>query len=866
MKKVISLITVLCMMFSVVPAFAEGVTVENDFKVLVISGDIEEIPAYTYQTSHYEYVYISEGVKRIGQGAFAYCENLKEVVLPKSLEFIDNDAFMGCKNLDIVVFCNPKTEMSKGYIAPPQVRGNKYFYDSFHQCQIKKVYGFEGSTAEAEFKAVFIPIKTDLSAFNLSAREVEPDVVYICLADKTARAIVIPSEINGKKVKLGLGAFEESKLEYVYIEEGIEEISPEAFKNCDRLTSISFPNSLKTIKNEAFSGCVSLSEINLPDSVTYIGEDAFSKCENLSDVKFPPYVYLQNNPFKDTAFYNNESNRTDGGLYLNKHLLEVDGAATEFQIKPDTVSIAGEVFGGTKLEKITIPASVRCIGDLAFALTDASTEIVFEEGLEILGNQAFYRSKIQNITLPQSLKIIGGYAFEDARIKEVIIPDNVIDVGEGAFEGSSVETVVIGKSVGNIGALAFSNCYNLKSITIPDSVYALGNSALSTRGLEKIHLGKNLQSFSKNVFGYNYPDNLYSITVSEESEYLSVKDNVVFDKTGEKMLFYPKSKAEEEYIIPDGVKIIGEECFYYDSRFTTLTIPESVVTIEKHNNPSKLLNVKYTGTREEWERIDIEAGCEAIKEAVITFSDGSTKNLYENLRYYEKDGEVHIIGLWDTNAKSVIIPGEIDGKKVLLDSSAFKSSKLVTVTLDENIKEIPYCAFWMCKDLQHINLENVEHIDSQAFMYCTNLKDVNLLNIKSWAGISEDRLDKKRMQLKLIPNPWLYTYNTSSIYTIFYGARIENLRIKWPEENFEEGAQTFPAFFLNAEIKNVYFENFTVSPSFTEFYGIDTSRYIRQSDPDVDLAYPSAEMTIFGNSEKVKEYAREIGVNFKYTD
>ena len=625
------------------------------------------------------------------------------------------------------------------------------------------------------------------------------------------------------------------------------------------------------------SGDPSVRRYNLNDIVA--GKLEHVEGKGIRDDKVS-YVYKNKLYFTDPktiniSSINTESGSRDGFMALPsaedtkniKGLLIDDNYFYIYRQNEIRVYSAENIHAGinqTYSDTKVIYNSEKTIEDIT--LYDGKLYVSYEEGLEILGNQAFYWSKIQNITLPQSLKIIGGYAFGDASIKRIVIPDNVIDIGEGAFEGSSVETVVIGKSVGNIGASAFANCYDLKSITIPDSVYALEGNALGTRWLENIHLGKNLQSFSEKVFGYNYPYNIRSITVSAESEYLSVKDNVVFDKKGEKILFYPNCKEEEEYVIPDGVKIIGEECFDYNSNFTTLTIPKSVITIEKYNNPSKLVNVKYAGTREEWEKIDIQSGCDVIKDAIITFSDGSTKNLHENLRYCEKDGKAYIIGLWDKDAQSVTIPGEIDGKEVVIGSSAFKSSKLVTVTLDESIKKIPYCAFQNCESLQNINLENVEHIDGQAFMYCTSLKNVNLLNIKSWSGISEERLDEKRMQLELTPNPWLYTYNISSVYTIFYGAKIENLRIKWPEENFEEGAQTFPAFFLNAEIKNVYFENFTVSPSLAEFYGIDTSRYIRTSDPDVDLTYPNSEMTIFGSSEDVKGYAEAIGVNFKYID
>ncbi len=652
----------------------------------------------------------------------------------------------------------------------------------------------------------------------------------------------------------------------VTIPYGVEEINAYAFKNA-LIEKINFPQSLKTIKDEAFAGCRSLTEISLPDSVTYIGQDAFLKCDKLSEIKFPPYVYLQNNPFKDTEFFNNPSNWEMGALYLNQHLLSVDNTKEEFQIKPDTVSIAGEVFGGTKLKRITIPSSVISIGDMAFALTEASTEIIFEEGLKILGYYAFYRSKIQNVTLPQSLEIIGGYAFCDSSIKTIVIPDKVIDLGVSAFEGCSLlESAVIGKSVGNIGEEAFSGCYSVKEITIPDSVYKIADGALRLKGLEKIHLGKNLQEFTSRVFGYDYPVKLSSITVSEESEYLSVKDNVVFDKKGEKILFYPNAKKEESYIIPEGVKIIGEKCFDYNAPLINLTIPKSVTHVEKYNNPSKLVNVAYTGTREEWEKIFMDDGNHSIKNAVITFSDQSKKNLYENLRYIEEDGVVFITGLLDKSAKSVIVPGEIDGMKVKIKSYAFESSKLESVKLHDTITEIPDYAFWYCTDLKNINLEKVEHIGGRAFMYCKSLEAVNLLNIKSWDGISEDRIKKETMELRLLENPWLYTYNTSSMYTPFYGAEIETLRIKWPEENFEKDAKAFPGLFLNCKVKNAYFENFTVKPSSAEFYGIDTSRYNKTVDPYMDLTYPDSELTIFGNSEEIRTYAEDIGVNFKYTD
>ena len=147
------------------------------------------------------------------------------------------------------------------------------------------------------------------------------------------------------------------------IPEGTKEIAESSFENQVALKKINFHSTIKTIKPKTFKGCTGLEEIELPDSVDYIGESAFENCENLAYIKMPPYVYLQNNPFYNTAFYNNTENWDDYGLYINKHLIAIkDGAP----IKLDTVSIAGCFATDITVEEITIPGSVKSIGDKAF--------------------------------------------------------------------------------------------------------------------------------------------------------------------------------------------------------------------------------------------------------------------------------------------------------------------------------------------------------------------------------------------------------------------------------------------------------------------------------------------------------------------
>ena len=46
---------------------------------------------------------IPDDCKRIGIAAFAGCRNLRKVVIPKSVEWIDYDAFWGCEEATIIL-------------------------------------------------------------------------------------------------------------------------------------------------------------------------------------------------------------------------------------------------------------------------------------------------------------------------------------------------------------------------------------------------------------------------------------------------------------------------------------------------------------------------------------------------------------------------------------------------------------------------------------------------------------------------------------------------------------------------------------------------------------------------------------------
>lgn len=107
-----------------------------------------------------------------------------------------------------------------------------------------------------------------------------------------------PSDVFPYKTQ---GAFENTAIKSIVLPEGFTYGSQNAFKNCSRLTSVTFEGTnLLDVGSGAFYGCTSLSEINLPDSVTKIGDSAFYGCSSLVSVALPAALTrLSSYMFKD---------------------------------------------------------------------------------------------------------------------------------------------------------------------------------------------------------------------------------------------------------------------------------------------------------------------------------------------------------------------------------------------------------------------------------------------------------------------------------------------------------------------------------------------------------------------------------------
>lgn len=324
-----------------------------------------------------------------------------------------------------------------------------------------------------------------------------------------------------------------------------------------------------------------------------------------------------------------------------------------------------------------------------------------------IGYSAFaHCDNLLSVTIPDSVRSINESAFNDCSNLECINFSNVLVIGKGAFQNCvSLKKIDLPKSLISIKDFAFYGCKNLENITIPESVENLGEHAFAAcYNLTSITLPNNIISISRSVFAS-------------------------CDKL-------------EKVEIPSSVKSIEAYAFESCDRITDITIPKSVLSIGNgaFEGCDNLAAVYYTGTKDEWNRIDIGNNNDKLKNANIetieiqasgTCGESLIWNLYE-------DGALAIIGsgkMWEWeyyntapwhSYRNMIKSVEFSNDVTTIGAYAFSyCERLLSVQIPDSLTAIGSHSFYNCNILSNIELsDNITTIGAYAFSGCSSLKNV----------------------------------------------------------------------------------------------------------------------------------------------
>lgn len=217
------------------------------------------------------------------------------------------------------------------------------------------------------------------------------------IKDPSLTQVVLPAEVK----IIASGAFRDSHIESLVLNEGLEAIELQAFSGSQKLASVVFSASLKEIGEHAFEDCVALTEVDLSktalqeisadaDHVTLsnniqrIGYQAFRPCEQLTKVAYVGEMKTADCMVEIGAFQNCTS-------------------LTSFAFPQSLSEVQGWTFVGCrKLKEITLPKSVKKVGDQALRTNSTVETITFEgeEAPELTGNPFPFKENILKIVVP----------------------------------------------------------------------------------------------------------------------------------------------------------------------------------------------------------------------------------------------------------------------------------------------------------------------------------------------------------------------------------------------------------------------------------------------------------------------------------
>ena len=253
-------------------------------------------------------------------------------------------------------------------------------------------------------------------------------------------------------------------------------------------------------------------------------------------------------------------------------------------------------------------------------------------------------------------------------ISSVQIADGITDIPDSAFWGcETLVNITLPQTVRTIGKGAFTQCVNLTQINIPEGATSIGDYAFFLCGsLTQLTIPDSVTSIEGNPFQYMSAE----IQVSPENPAFSVTDGVLFNKDHTRLIACPCNKAGA-YEIPEGVREIGAHAFQNCDDLTDVTIPASVVSIERNPFAYAQLELKLSPENSYFSLVD-----------GVLFDETGTKLLvYPGGRV----GDTYEIPEGTTGIGEYAFTG---------------SQQLSSVTVPENVTAIAPSAFWNCENLR----------------------------------------------------------------------------------------------------------------------------------------------------------------------
>ncbi len=585
-------------------------------KVTFADGVTKSLQGMFMGTTSLEEVVLPKSLKTIDQNAFKDCSSLKKLSVGKSggenvldtVETINAGAFNGCSSLETLTLKNvAKIDSSDT---------NR----TFGGCTSLKKVSVTGVTTTDNTGKTTLSTTIGTSAFkdNKALKEINLDTIKtvsqeafrgcgvaddgtdpatLTLNNVNAigslafygcgfKAVQIPRQLTsvatGKIDGVEYGPFAGGKLETVSFGTLINTIPDNLCMNTTSLQKIELQSvkaSLRTIGKNAFKGCTSVEEVTIPKGILTVSNSAFEGCSGLTDV-------------------------TIAAKTINaKAFAECTNLKT-VKMEEGVTTIQGMAFANTQISAVTIPSTLTTAGTTKEGTIEkgpfAGTMIATVHGQTEDSTEAQEGATI----LPETKKIPDNLFLGCTSIIDVQIPETVTEIGQKAFkDASSVENVTFAvntetgevKGVEKIGISAFDGCSSLRELVLPETVTEVLQGAFANEGaLVKADMSRaaSLKKWDKESFKEDtalaevilptaggitaIPDGAFAGCTSLTGENLKIPKNIVTITANA----FKESGLKKLYI-PNQVTTIGASAFEACKNLEDVHISNNISSISQ---------------------------------------------------------------------------------------------------------------------------------------------------------------------------------------------------------------------------------------------------------------------------------------------
>ena len=430
----------------------------------------------------------------------------------------------------------------------------------------------------------------------------------------------------------------------VEIPDNIRKIGPEAFRDNQRIFTVTIPDTILEIGANAFRDCGELEEINLPNSLEILGAEAFRGCNSLREITIPNGVLS-----------------IPVGLFIECYNLET------VRLHDSIRNIEKSGFLECKrLKNIRLPEKLRRLGDYAFDECCSLSELELPETLQVIGKQAFYMcTSLKKVRIPDAVHTMGGWAFEGCTgLTEVSIGSGLTELPNGTFKGcASLTEINVPGNICRLNMSVFDGCTGLKTLHLNEGLQEIHGHALC--GANSLEGTLNIPSTLPALGLFNVTTKIKHLVIGKAVENIKYTNST-----------FP---ALETVTVLEGTTALGNYAFRYCKNLKTVSLPSTLQTIGAE-------------AFEECDSLEtVHIPCNVTAIGTRTFAKSGIMNVVfdspEQTRLEEIPKEAF---LYCDHLKSISLPGSI---RSIADEAFLGCRSLTTVRIAEGCKVIGVDAF-----------------------------------------------------------------------------------------------------------------------------------------------------------------------------